>query len=189
MDEAALQALRSVQQAETEGERIELHVKLHELLHRLKGEPNDLLPFHKALALYPRGQYHLGVRSIPVDRIVGSVDRYEDFDHRFLPKTPHTLNHWKRLRTLQLEGVDFPPIEVYQVGESFFVKDGNHRVALAKATGQKFIDAEAVVLEVEVPVELGDTLKDPILKAEYARFLKVTGLKTLAAPEPCERLS
>lgn len=50
-----------------------------------------------------------------MDKVVGSVDRYEDFDHRFLPKTPHTLERWKRLRALQLAGAEFP-IEVYQVG-------------------------------------------------------------------------
>ncbi len=103
-------------QAEAEKESLELRAKLHELLHRLRGEPNALLPFQKALALRPKGEHHLGLRTIEVDRIVGSVDRYEDFDHRFLPKTPHTLERWKRLRTLQLSGVELPPIEVYQVG-------------------------------------------------------------------------
>lgn len=44
-----------------------------------------------------------------MDKVVGSVDRYEDFDHRFLPKTPHTLERWKRLRALQLAGAEFPP--------------------------------------------------------------------------------
>lgn len=111
--------------------------------------------------------------------MVGSVDRYEDFGRHFLPKTPHTLERWKRLRALQLEGVELPPIEVYQVGEAYFVKDGHHRVALAKATGQKYMDAYVIALDVPVPVEPGDTLKDLILKAEYAHFLEQTRLKEL----------
>lgn len=100
--------MRAELQAETEAERLERRAKLHELLHRLR-EPNVLLPFHQALALRPRGERHLGLRTIEVDKVVGSVDRYEDFDHRFLPKTPHTLERWKRLRALQLAGAEFPP--------------------------------------------------------------------------------
>jgi hypothetical protein len=171
--------MREHLQAIAEAERLEQRAMLHELLHRLKGEPNVLLPFHQALALRPRGEHDLGLKTIEVDKVVGSVDRYEDFDHRFLPKTPHTLERWKRLRTLQLLGVELPPIEVYQVGEAYFVKDGNHRVALAKATGQKYLDAHVIALDVPVPVEPGDTLKDLILKAEYAHFLEKTGLKAL----------
>lgn len=166
-------------QVQAEAERLERRAALHVLLHRLKGEPNLLLPFHQALALRPKGEHPLGLCTIEVDKVVGSVDRYEDFDHRFLPKTPHTLERWKRLRALQLEGVELPPIEVYQVGEAYFVKDGNHRVALAKATGQKFIDAYVIALEVPVPVEASDTLKDLILKAEYAHFLEKTRLREL----------
>ncbi|TBH17483.1 DUF4032 domain-containing protein [Thermus thermamylovorans] len=171
--------MRGVWQAETEAERLERRVRFQELLYRLRGEPDTLLPFHQALALRPKGERHLGLRTIEVDKVVGSVDRYEDFDRHFLPKTPHTLERWKRLRALALAGVEFPPIEVYQVGEAYFVKDGNHRVALARATGQRFIDAYVIALEVPVPVEPGDTLKDLILKGEYAHFLERTRLKEL----------
>ncbi len=133
--------LRESWQAEYEAERLEWRARLLELVHRFKGEPDTLLPFHEALALRPRGEHHLGLRSIEVDKVVGLVDRYEDFHHHFLPRIPHTLERWKRLRALELAGMGFPPIEVYQVGEAYFVKDGNHRVALAKASGQRFIDA------------------------------------------------
>ncbi|BDG17179.1 DUF4032 domain-containing protein [Thermus brockianus] len=171
--------MRGYLQAETEAERLERRARLLELLDRFRGEPSELLPFHQVLALRPKGEHHLGLKAIEVDKVVGSVDRYEDFDRRFLPRTPHTLERWKRLRALQLEGHEFPPIEVYQVGEAYFVKDGNHRVALAKATGQKYIDAYVIALDVPVPVEAKDTLKDLILKAEYAHFLEKTRLKEL----------
>jgi hypothetical protein len=75
--------------------------------------------------------------------------------------------------------VELPPIGVYQVGEAYFVKEGNHRVAPAKATGQKYMDAYVIALDVPVPVEPGDTVKDLILKAEYAHFLEKTRLKEL----------
>jgi hypothetical protein len=67
-----------------------------------------------------------------VDKVVGSMDRYEDFDHTFLPKTPHTLERWKRLRAPQLSGVELPPIEVYQVGEAYFVKEAIRRLGLLR---------------------------------------------------------
>lgn len=175
--------LRESWQAETEAERLERRARLRWLLRGLLGEPGTLLPFHEVLALRPRGEHHLGLKPIEVDKVVGSVDRYEDFDRHFLPRTPHTLKRWRHLRTLQLSGMEFPPIEVYQVGEAYFVKDGHHRVALAKATGQKFMDAYVIALEVPVPVEPGDTVKDLILKAEYANFLEKTRLKELIPPE------
>ncbi len=166
-------------QAQAEAEALRTRAQLHDLLHRLRQEPNELLPFSRVLALRPKGERYLGLKTIPVDQVVGSVDRYEEFDHRFLPKTPHTLERWRRLRALQLAGVELPPIQVYQVGEAYFVKDGHHRVALAKATGQRYLDAEVIALEVPVPVEPGDTLKDLLLKAEYAHFLEKTNLPEL----------
>ncbi|WP_038048103.1 DUF4032 domain-containing protein [Thermus caliditerrae] len=171
--------MREHLQAEAEAERLQRRAKLQGLLSRFRGEPDVLLPFHQVLALRPKGEHHLGLRTIEVEKVVGSVDRYEDFDRHFLPKTPHTLERWKRLRALELTGMEFPPIEVYRVGEAYFVKDGNHRVALAKATGQRFIDAYVIALEVPVPVAPGDTPKDLILKAEYAHFLEQTRLKEL----------
>jgi hypothetical protein len=167
------------QRAQVEAEALAQRVFFHDLLHRLRKEPNELLPFHAVAALRPRGEHYLGVRPIEVDRIIGSVDRYEDFDHHFLPKEPHTIQRWAHLRSVQLKGAELPPIQVYQVGDVYFVKDGNHRVALAKAEQQRYIDAEIIALDVPIPPQPGDTLKDLIIKGEYAHFLEVTRLPEL----------
>ncbi|RDI94973.1 DUF4032 domain-containing protein [Meiothermus sp. QL-1] len=166
-------------QAQFEAEALSRRVLVHDILRRLRGQPNDLLPYSVIASLRPRGESYRGLQTIEVDKIVGSVDRYGDFDAEFLPKEPHTLDRWAQLRQAQLQGAEFPPIDVYKVGEAYFVKDGNHRTALAKALGQRYIDA--YVIELEVPVELapGDTLKDVILKGEYARFLEQTRLPQL----------
>lgn len=167
------------QQAQAEAERLAHRVFFYDLLHRLRREPNGLLPFHVVSRLRPKGEHYLGMRPIEVDKIIGSVDRYDDFDAQFLPKEPYTVERWTRLRTAQLEGVELPPIQVYKVGETYFVKDGNHRVALAKAENQTYIDAEVIELEVPVALQPGDTLKDVILKGEYAEFLNRTKLDQL----------
>ncbi|RAR27188.1 transcriptional regulator, partial [Pseudomonas sp. MDMC224] len=104
------------QRASSEAETLARRVFFHDFLHRLRGQPNDLLPFDAVSRLRPKGEHYLGLRTIEVDKIVGSVDRYGDFDEHFLPKEPHTIERWTRLREAQLEGTEFPPIEVYQVG-------------------------------------------------------------------------
>jgi hypothetical protein len=167
------------QQAQAEAEALERRVWMHDLLRRLRGKSNELLPFDAVSALRPSGEHYLGVRTIEVDKIIGSVDRYDDFDAHFLPKVPHTLERWTHMRGAQLEGVEFPPIQVYKVGEVYFVKDGNHRTALAKAENAHYIDAEIIELEVPVDLEPGDTLRDLILKGEYAKFLEATHLHEL----------
>ena len=166
-------------QAQFEAEVLSRRVLFHDLLSRLRGEPNALLPFAAVNELRPKGEYYKGLQTVEVEKIVGSVDRYDDFDAHFLPKEPYTVERWTRMRSAQLSGTEFPPIEVYQVGAVYFVKDGNHRVALAKALGQHYIDAYVIGLNVPVELDPEDTLRDVILKGEYARFLEQTELGRL----------
>lgn len=165
--------------AAQEAEHLARRVFFHDLMHRLRGEPNSVLPFHAVNHLRPKGEHYIGHQVIEVDKIIGSVDRYDDFDSHFMPKEPFTIERWTRLRQAQLAGIEFPPIQVYKVGEAYFVKDGNHRVALAKAEHQVYIDAEVIELDVPVDLSPGDTLKDLIVKGEYARFLELTRLGEL----------
>jgi hypothetical protein len=131
---------------------------IHDVLHWLRGESNELIPFEAIKELKPIGEHYVGIQTIPVDAIIG---------------------RWVNIRRLQLEGRSLPVIQVYKVGETFFVKDGNHRVSVAALEGQKYIDAEVIELDVIVPPERGDDLKDLIIKGEYARFLVETELETL----------
>jgi hypothetical protein len=91
------------------------------------------------------GQSHAGVREVPLDRIVGSVDRSEDFGRDFRLRRSLSRSRLAGLRAAFPDGA-FPPIEVFEVGGLYFVSDGHHRVALARERGADFVDADVTVL-------------------------------------------
>jgi hypothetical protein len=126
-------------------------------------------------------QSYVGIRAIPVDAIVGSADRASDFDNRFLPKTSRTRERWKHLERSFPAG-DFPPIVVYQVDESYFVVDGHHRVAIAKAKGLATIDAEVTRLKARLPIPRDLDMGELIRLEQQRLFLSESGLER-ARPE------
>ncbi|MCB8959834.1 MAG: hypothetical protein H6651_05945 [Ardenticatenales bacterium] len=141
------------------------------------GEELELLPFDQVRSDLPfGGQRDLGVRSIPIENIVGSVSRYKDFDRAFLPTQEITSERWVNIGTLRYADVELPPIEAYKIGDVYFVKDGNHRVSVARERGQLEIDA--YVAEIDVPVPLKPTLDRAELRSlkDYAAFLTETEL-------------
>jgi ParB-like nuclease domain len=111
----------------------------------LRREPDDvseILPFDEVVAALGRtGEHRLGLRVVPLDSIVGSVDRTRDFDRWFRPRSGRSRERWERLARAQRRGEAIPPIDVYRVGELHFVKDGHHRVSVAHALGLRSIDA------------------------------------------------
>lgn len=155
---------------------------------RLRGGPDDVnlvLPFDDVVAaLGRRGESSLGLQSIRLDSVVGTVDSRRDFDRLFRPTSSRVRARWERLALAQRRGESVPPIDVYRIGDLHFVKDGHHRVSVALATGQKTIDA--YVTEVVTVVSSkgirrrGDLLvKDhermfrsrvPLPAATYAKF-------------------
>lgn len=162
--------------ARRDAERARSKAFWHNVTHSLRGIPNELLPFSAVRDLHPESERYGGVKPIPIQQIVGSVDRYRDFDHYFLPRVNHTIERWAGIRQAGLEGKELPPISVYKVGEVYFVKDGHHRVSVARNAGQRYIDAEIIELSVTVPPNSTDTLKEIIIKGEYADFLEKTQL-------------
>src|SRR6476620_6419145 len=113
----------------------------------LTRRPNELLSFQTVREQLPiRSQAYRGVRAIPVDQIIGSVDRYEDFNRHFLPTQTHTQARWENVDRAALAEISLPPIQVYQIGGAYFVADGNHRVSVAKERGLRFVDAVIVEL-------------------------------------------
>ena len=92
----------------------------------------DLIPFEEARTrLHLTQKYCRGLEDIELERIRGSVGRYRDFTSAFLPRRDHLRQRWERVNTM-VSSQDMPPIEVYQVGEAYFVLDGNHRVSAAR---------------------------------------------------------
>jgi hypothetical protein len=118
---------------------------LARLAHWLRREPDDvnlILPLDEVVAaLGMRGERQLGLQTIRLDTIVGTVDSTRDFDRKFRPTTARVRERWERLALAQRRGEAIPPIEVYRIGQLHFVADGHHRVSIAAATRQCLIDA------------------------------------------------
>lgn len=153
---------------------------LRELLSRLTGASNQLLSFDEVRRLLKaEGSSERGVRDIPLDAIVGSVGRYTDFTRDFLPRRKVQPHRWARVRLAASGLVGLPPIDVYKIGEVYFVQDGNHRVSVARQLGAKYI--QAYVTEVRTHVQITPDIEpdELILKAEYNQFLEQTHLDQL----------
>jgi len=144
------------------------------------GRPNLLLPFDEVAGkLHLRRSLYRGLRTVEVRRIVGSVDKPEDFDRAFRPLRPDSRQRWARIhRAMQAEEA-IPPVQLYQVGQTFFVLDGHHRISAAREQGQEYIDAEVVELPTPVDLEPGLSPAELLVKAEQAGFLEQTGLDRL----------
>ena len=84
---------------------------------------------------------HAGIRVIAVDAIHGTLNRGADFDYDFRPLQQSDYGRWSKIATAMMNGIDLPPIEVVQVGDDYFVKDGHHRISVARALGFRFLDA------------------------------------------------
>jgi hypothetical protein len=114
-----------------------------------------------------------------VHQIIGSMDRFEDFDRTFLPRRKNTQGRWTNIDRAFYEDVRLPPIQLYKVGDIYFVKDGNHRVSVARERGVEFIDAEVIEGHARVPLSSRMSPAELLLQAEYAEFLRRSDLDRL----------
>lgn len=144
------------------------------------GRDNQLLPFEEVRRrLRASAQHEAGLRAVPVSQIVGSVGRYRDFDRAFLPRQTETRERWKSIDAAYYEDVPLPPVELYQLGETYFVKDGNHRVSVARERGQEFIDARVIAVHAPVPIASLEDLEEWIRRQDELDFLERTNLAAL----------
>jgi nucleotide-binding universal stress UspA family protein/uncharacterized ParB-like nuclease family protein len=150
---------------------------LKDIIGRVRGDPIDLLPFTEVLErINAKGEECRGLQEIPIDAIVGSVGRYTDFTRDFLPRTDSAASRWVRIKTAFRNLGEMPPIDVYQIGGTYFVLDGNHRVSVARERGAKTISAYVTEIFTQVPLTPDINLEDLILKAEHTNFLEKTHL-------------
>ncbi|MBL8097019.1 MAG: universal stress protein [Anaerolineales bacterium] len=149
------------------------------ILARISGRSVDLLSFDDVRRRLRASEVtSRGVQDIPIDAIVGTVNRTVDFTRDFLPLQPSDEERWARVRSVTEDPgfTGMPPIEVYKIGEAFFVRDGHHRVSVARTLGQTQIQAYVTEVLTDVPFA-PDTQPDELLhKAEYAEFLERTHL-------------
>jgi len=149
---------------------------IEEWLRFFTGRPNDLLSFEEVKQnLRLQDSAYKGLQDIELDKIVGSTGRYRDFNRTFLPKTDQTAERWRRVDAVAHDQ-GYPPIDVYKVGDVYFVRDGNHRVSVARSHGAKTIEAYVIEYKTSVPVSKDDDLDTILLKMEQTDFLEQTKL-------------
>jgi hypothetical protein len=149
---------------------------LSKLAHRLRGQPSDvdvILPFDEVIeALGRKSERSLGLQSIALDSIVGTVGRTRDFDRSFRPRSNRTRTRWERIANEQRRGKDMPPISVYRIGDVHFVRDGHHRVSVARALGLSHIDAYVTEVQTAIPIEEGLRLSQLPMKSHERLFFE-----------------
>lgn len=153
----------------------------------LAQRPHELVPFEEVRTrLNIRGSAYRGLQHVPLNKIVGSEGRYADFDRRFLPLQTTTRDRWTSVDVAHYTDVFLPPVELYKVRDVYFVKDGNHRVSVARERGQDEIDAYVTEYMVDVPLDERLSVRDLLLKEEYSDFLEWTNLARLRPQQRIE---
>lgn len=165
--------------------------RTRELLSRigrlLDHSKDSLLSLEEVKAiLKPGGETYEGLKAVPLDLIVGSEGRYRDFNRHFLPRHDHLKQRWVRVDMAHYAEVPLPPVRLYEIGGVYFVRDGNHRVSVARMRGQECLDAEVSSLDAEVQLRPGMTieeLKAEVLDYEKKRFYDKTDFGRLTGDE------
>jgi hypothetical protein len=165
------------QDAQTDFSRARRRQQLARLAARLRREPDDvdlILPFDEVVeALGRRGERRLGLQTIELDSIVGTVDRSRrEFDRSFRPTSRRVRRRWQGIATAMRRGDSMPPIEVYRVGALHFVVDGHHRVSVARQMGLEKIDATVTEIVTEIPADAGISPRDLPLKSHERLFFE-----------------
>jgi hypothetical protein len=151
---------------------------MSDLLAVLRGRPTDLLPFEEVREeLHLRSFVDRGVREVPLRQIVGTLGRERDFNRVFLPRSESLRDRWREV-TEKAEGPEgYSAVELYQVGEAYFVVDGHHRVSVARALGTETIEARVKEFATQVPLGPAASIEEVLLAGGRADLLEATGLK------------
>jgi hypothetical protein len=157
------------------------------LASRLRGEPDDvgmILPYEEVIeALGFVSERSAGLRVVPLDQIVGSVDRGHDFDRRFRPTSSRVRGRWERIAEATRRGESMPPVDLLHIGEIYFVRDGHHRISVARALGRPDIDAYVTEVVTRVQPEAPITLANLPMKSHERIFFERVPLPDTARAE------
>lgn len=121
---------------------------------------------------------NLGIKEIPLDKIVGSVEKYSYFDKNFVPKNDIVKQRWINIYVGYMTDSMLPPVILYKIKDDYYVYDGNHRVSVAK-----FLNFASIEAEVEEFLPTKDT-KDKVIYQEHMFFEKETGIEEIILSEP-----
>jgi hypothetical protein len=167
--------MNSGEQADRDFSRARRRAFLRRVGAFLRNDPasNKLLSFDEVRsALGAVERVSLGMRTVAVADIVGSVGRHRDFDRAFLPSKGELGERWKKIDRLMQKAEELPPVSLFKIGDAYFVNDGNHRVSVARQQGVEMLDAEVIELRSRVPIDAKITAGSLIHKMELRFFLE-----------------
>ncbi len=157
-----------------------LKASLQQVAATLTGKSAELLSYEDfSKRLVVTGSVARGLHSIPLAAVIGSVGRYTDFTRTFLPLSSVDPDRWASVKMAATSVSQLPPIEVYKIGEGYFVLDGNHRVSISRQQGITHLDAYVTEVRTRVPLPPNAQPDELIIRAEYAVFLEATQLDQL----------
>ncbi len=151
---------------------------MSDIVRFLRGLPRDLLPFDAVREkLRLRHTVDRGIQEVPLDRIVGSIGREREFTRMFLPRGESLRARWEEIRE-NAEGPEgFPTVELYEVGNAYFVLDGHHRVSVIRAMNTPSIEAHVREFISDVPIGSDDSIEELVLRRGRLDFLEATALE------------
>src|SRR5512147_2421991 len=143
----------------------------------VSGRPTRLLSYDDVKsALHIGGPIYRGVQTVRVEDIVGSLNRYHQFDRAFLPVEDTIGSRWQSVDRAFYQEINLPPVVLYQVGQVYFVVDGHHRVSVAREQGQEFIEAEIRECATRVNITPNLKIEDLEILGDKVHFLERTNL-------------
>ena len=146
----------------------------------LSGKPTTLLSYEEIKEkLHIGGPIYRGVKTVRVEQIAGSLNRYHEFDSVFLPASDQLADRWQSVNRAFYQEISLPPVVLYKVGQVYFVVDGHHRVSVARQQGQIYIEAEVRECATRVNLTAGIQPEDLIILESKVQFLERTSLDSL----------
>jgi len=177
-------------QAQTDFNKARSREFFSRVLNILKPQKNRLLNFHEIKSLLrPQGEIYRGMQVVDLENIIGSEGRYRDFNAAFLPKSDHVRSRWESVDKAHIQDVILPPIKLYKVGTFYFVRDGNHRVSVARMQGVMAIDAEVTELKTQYKLDgqqSREELAARLVGYEREKFIEQTQLDQVIPMEHLE---
>jgi hypothetical protein len=160
--------------------RARMKETLGRILALLQPQKDEMLSLGDIRSLLrPESETYKGMQTVSIEKIVGSEGRFKDFNKAFLPRHDKLMRRWMSVDEAHYRNIILPPIKLFEIGGAYFVRDGNHRVSVAKAQGAEFIDAEVISLSSEIPLTPGmtrDEIKHAVIEFEKRRFFETTKL-------------
>ena len=172
-------------QAENDFNRAKNKAMLSKISNFMESTRDNLLSFNTVKEiLKPRSEIYRGMQQVPIKKIIGSEGRYRDFNRFFFPRSEFMRNRWESIDRARIKDIPLPAIRLYELGGVYFVRDGNHRVSVARYQGAEEIDAEVISLSTEIEInpsmtteELSASVIEYEKKIFYEKtsFLELTG--------------